>query len=77
MSNGKSLSLMTEDEFVRADPETSQRWNYRMLRSICDDIKDMKREAKIHNKVCSFVGGILGGFIAFFVSLKIKLIGGG
>ena len=75
MSNGKNLSLMTEDEFVNADPEISQRWTYRMLCSICSDIKGMKKKSGIHNKAWSFAGGVLGGFLAFFVATKVKLLG--
>ena len=70
--NGKNLSIMTEDEFVGADPITTQRWTYRMLCSICSDIKIVKKDLKAEkekrrlvSKAYSFAGGVVGGIAAW------------
>lgn len=52
-SNGKSLSIMTEDEFASAPLENTQRWFYRALNSICTDVRAIKldnKEIKRDNK---------------------------
>lgn len=77
-TNGKNLSIMTEDEFIQAPPETAQRWIYRILCAICSDNKEIKRDNKeikqevqdlkknrgIAQKSMSLVGGVVGGFLA-------------
>lgn len=72
--NGRSLNLMTEQEFVDADPDTAQRWTYRILRGMCHDIKTIKTQAKISDKIWSFAGGMVGGAVAVYVFLKAKII---
>ena len=75
-----SMGFMTEDEFVHADPETTQRWSYRILLGIKDDIKSIKVDVEAlkinkqwRHRLCSFAGGVLGGVLAILM-LKIKAI---
>ena len=77
--NGKNLSIMTEDEFVAADPKITSRWTFRMLCSICTDIKTIKSDLKteqqkknLRKNALSFAGGVVGGIIAWFSSNLLK-----
>jgi hypothetical protein len=69
--NGKNLSIMTEDEFVSAPPETAQRWIYRILCSICREQKETKKEIQeikarknLVQKSLTLAGGFIGGAAA-------------
>ena len=90
MPNG-SLNIISEEDFITADHETSRRWNYKLLSTIIEQNKALERNLNIiiedQNKCPGrnyrpvvdkvFVGvmGLIGGFLAVIVALKAKIIG--
>lgn len=72
---GDKLDFMTEKEFAKAEIQDSQAWTFRILCSIRKDVKDTKKEVEElkrnkfwWNKASSFAGGMVGGFVAFFIA---------
>ena len=69
----KKNGLIKEGDFLKWPDEQQRLYTFRLLQQVSQDIRDMSKIRCGINTVASFVGGLVGGFVAVMANFKLKV----